>query len=56
MRKYLVAVLLVLCLALPAAAVQSYTEPYLLSLSPSSEMNVCWLLAEPGDEAWVEFG
>lgn len=56
MRKYVFALLLLVCMSLPASAAKIYTEPYLLSLNPSSEMNVCWLLGEPGEEAWVEFG
>jgi hypothetical protein len=56
MRKFFLALLLVVCSGLPAFAARAYTEPYLVSLTPSTEMNVCWLLAEAGDEAWVEFG
>ncbi|MBI4873717.1 MAG: metallophosphoesterase family protein [Acidobacteria bacterium] len=33
-----------------------YTEPYLLSLEPSSSMDVCWLTSEPAPESFVEFG
>lgn len=56
MRKFFLALLLVVCSGLPAFAARAYTEPYLVSLTPSTEMNVCWLLAEAGEDAWVEFG
>jgi hypothetical protein len=39
-----------------ANAADIYTEPYLLTLSPSNTMNVVWLTGERATEAWVEFG
>ena len=39
-----------------ANAADIYTEPYLLTLSPSNTMNVVWLTGEKASEAWVEFG
>lgn len=34
----------------------TFTEPYLLTLSPREEMNVCWLTSESVVEAYVEYG
>lgn len=56
MRKFFLAISLAVCISLPAYAAKTYTEPYLVSLHPSTEMNVCWLLAEDTEDAWVEFG
>ncbi|MCL1875610.1 MAG: metallophosphoesterase family protein [Synergistaceae bacterium] len=39
-----------------ACAADIYTEPYLLTLSPSDTMNVLWLTGENASEAFVEFG
>jgi hypothetical protein len=39
-----------------AHAADIYTEPYLLTLSPSNTMNVVWLTGERATDAWVEFG
>ena len=33
-----------------------YTQPYLLSLHPKSEMNICWLTGETAGESYVEYG
>ncbi len=33
-----------------------YTQPYLLSLHPKSEMNICWLTGETARESYVEYG
>lgn len=33
-----------------------YTQPYLLSLHPKSEMNICWLTRETARESFVEYG
>lgn len=56
----LVAGLAVGCFAGTAAAAQAaetvtYTKPYLLTLNPDNEMNICWLTKE-STEAFVEFG
>lgn len=42
--------------ALGASTPLTLTEPYLLSLKPSTEMSVCWLLSAPAVEAYVEYG
>ena len=48
------------CFAGTAAVAQetetvTYTKPYLLTLNPDNEMNICWLTKE-STEAFVEFG
>ena len=56
MRKVCATLALFFALAVPAlAAGVVFTEPYLLTLKPATEMNVCWLTASP-EETWVEFG
>lgn len=62
MRKLLtLAALMLLCLVMTTASAElaapslTYTEPYLLSLHPDSEMNVLWLTREP-TEGYVEYG
>ncbi len=37
------------------AHTKAYTKPYLLSLNPAEEMNVCWL-TDSNAEAYVEYG
>lgn len=34
----------------------TFTEPYLLTLQPAHEMNVCWITSEPVTKAYVEYG
>ena len=56
MRKICATLALFFALAVPAlAAGVVFTEPYLLTLKPATEMNVCWLTDSPA-ETWVEFG
>jgi hypothetical protein len=50
----------ILLLVVPVVFAQSqtplnFTEPYLLTLAPAAEMNVCWISSEPAS-AWVEYG
>lgn len=33
-----------------------YTQPYLLSLQPDTEMNICWLTRESAKESYIEYG
>ena len=62
MKKLLTLACLMLMCLLTAAAVaeqpapsMTYTEPYLLSLHPDSEMNILWLTREPV-QGYVEYG
>lgn len=34
----------------------TFTEPYILSLHPSTEMSICWITSEPVTDAYVEYG
>lgn len=40
----------------PSSVPMTYTEPYLLSLTPMTSMDVCWLTSEPTDKSYVEYG
>ena len=56
MKKLLLCIVVILLIGNAAFGKEIYTEPYLVSLTPSQSMNVIWLTGERAEEAWVDFG